>query len=95
MIRHPQRDSLLIYTIAGEIIEISVGDDDVPRMQTVSYQGSRYLFLIPINPHGDYIAVIDQLNRLVIFGTHNGNLAGQIPLDQHGKSKFTCLFGIV
>ncbi|KAK0098749.1 hypothetical protein PV326_004028 [Microctonus aethiopoides] len=84
IIRHPQRDSLLFCTNRGEIVEISVGDDDVPRMQMISYQGSGYSFLVLINPGGCHAGVIDNFNRLIILETNTGDLLSVISLDHYG-----------
>ncbi|XP_074094526.1 cilia- and flagella-associated protein 43 isoform X2 [Cotesia typhae] len=85
MTRNPHRDSLLFHTEAGEIVEVSVGDDDVPRMQMVCHQGSTYAFLMPINPNGRHCAVLDDFNRLVIIESDSGNLTSSISLESYGK----------
>ncbi|KAK0169138.1 hypothetical protein PV327_002884 [Microctonus hyperodae] len=84
IIRHPKRDSLLFQTNKGEIIEISVGDDDVPRMLMICYQGSGYSFLVPINPDGCHAGVIDNFNRLIILEINTGDLLSAISLDHYG-----------
>lgn len=85
MTRNPHRDSLLFHTEAGEIVEVSVGDDDVPRMQMVCHQGSTYAFLMPINPNGRHCAALDDFNRLVIIESDSGNLTSSISLESYGK----------
>lgn len=65
-----------------------MGDDDVPRMQIICYQGSGYSFLVLINPGGCHAGVIDNFNRLIILETNTGDLLSVISLDHYGTSNF-------
>ncbi|XP_034940722.1 cilia- and flagella-associated protein 43-like [Chelonus insularis] len=79
------RDSLLFCTSTGEIVEISVGDDDVPRMQMICNQGCGYLFLMAINPRGLHIAVLDTCNRLLIIESQTGSLSSTLSFNEYGQ----------
>lgn len=84
---HHQRDSLFVFTNEGKFFEISIGDDDVPRLEMIFRQGSGYLFLVTINPSGLNVGAVDCLNQLTIFEGCSGRFLGNLSLDLQGKSK--------
>ncbi|XP_063981248.1 cilia- and flagella-associated protein 43-like [Diachasmimorpha longicaudata] len=82
--RHPQRDSILLCSIKGEISEVSVGDDDIPRLQIICQQGSGHLFLVSVHP-GRVIATVDSFDGFNLFESLTGKLTGRICLGEYGR----------
>ncbi|XP_015109804.1 cilia- and flagella-associated protein 43 [Diachasma alloeum] len=83
--RHPQRDSILLCSIKGEISEVSVGDDDIPRLQIICQQGSGHLFLVSVHP-GRFIATVDSFDGFNLFESLTGKLTGRMWLGEYGRA---------
>lgn len=63
----------------------SKDEDDLPKIESVICQGSKYKFLGLIHPRGDHVVAIDQFNRLNIIHCLTGKLVSNLYLELYGS----------
>ncbi|EFN89911.1 WD repeat-containing protein C10orf79 [Harpegnathos saltator] len=83
--RHSCKDGLLLHSKSGEIFEISIHHDNVPRVEVIYTDDMEYKALLSISQRADHVAAIDQLDRLCIFELSSGKLIARLSLRHHGE----------
>ncbi|XP_032687920.1 cilia- and flagella-associated protein 43-like [Odontomachus brunneus] len=83
--RHSCKDGLLFHSKSGEIFEISIQHDNVPRIEVIYTDDIEYKALLSISQRADHVAAVDRLDRLCIFELLSGKLTARLSLKHHGE----------
>ncbi|XP_014488827.1 PREDICTED: cilia- and flagella-associated protein 43-like [Dinoponera quadriceps] len=83
--RHSCKDGLLLHSKSGEIFEISIQHDNVPRVEVIYTDDIEYKALLSIPQRADHVAAVDRLDRLCIFELSSGKLVARLSLKHHGE----------
>ncbi|XP_047366937.1 cilia- and flagella-associated protein 43-like isoform X2 [Vespa velutina] len=82
---HKQRDSLFLHDETGQIMEITMSHDYVPRFEIVYTDGVEYKELVKIASRSSHLAAIDRFDYLNIIDSFAGQIENRISLKVHGQ----------
>jgi len=85
--QHCFKNGILFHSKSGEIFEISTQYDNIPQMEVIYTDEIKYKALFSISQRTDYVAALNQLDRLCIFELLTGKLTAKLSLKHHGEGK--------